>query len=1173
MSERWERDFVELPFCDQLRKMNWVHLEGDTDVPYLTERESFREVLLKDRLRAALIRINRGPDGQPWLDDDRVGRAVRALENPDGHRIMDTNQSATTLLVNGTVVPGLPGWNEGRSQPLQYIDFDELRNNDFLVINQFKVELASGRGHIIADAVLFINGIPLVVAEFKSPGMESPIAQAIDQLLRYSNQRRELYPTIYTENEGVERLFHYNQILVASDFFEARAGTIGAPPEVWLEWTDPYPKTLAEVAAEIGLTATKPEVEEAAEELRSVGQERTGRAGIPLFFRKKRDHDNQATGTLRSQHRLVAGMLRPAHLLDLIRNFILFQQDDGRTRKVLARYQQFRTVSKITERLQVGRTSSTGAERDERGGIVWHTQGSGKSLTMVFTVRRMRTMDRLKHFKVVVVTDRADLERQLRDTAALTGETVRPSDQDIRRGEAPTDRTQRILGETTPDIVFAMIQKYQVSDDMAGERRPAAQDVVDDKRDHVRMTIVKRERKPGMHGEIVAREATYEESIRFDKFPMLNDSENILVLVDEAHRSHTRTLHRNLRRALPNAAIVGFTGTPIFRAEKNETRDIFGAFIDRYILHEAEEDGATVPILYEGRTADGFVIDAPTLDKLFEDMFRGWSAEDLAVIKAKYGTAGDVLEAPMLIGKKARDIMRHYVGVVLPEGYKAQVVGVSRRAAMIYRESLEQARLELIAELEALSPRLLASSDEDMERESLEAQFLVRARSQLSKLRALEIAVVVSGDHNDPESWRDWTDSERQEEHIKRFKRKLAVQKTDKTDPLAILVVKAMLLTGFDAPVEQVMYLDRKMVGHDLLQAIARVNRTSGPKQCGYIVDYVGVAKHLNEALAVYDGKDIEGALTDINVELPKLRDRHARAVAVFTGQGIADLMDVEACVDLLADLRVRADFINKLRDFYETLNVVEHRPEVPTEIFRDAKLLGFINKVAANLYRDAALNLLGVPEKVRALIDAHVSARGVNPKIPPVKVTDADFEEVLGKHKSSKARATEMQHAARYHITSFEIENPAFARKMSEKLQAILQKFKDDWDALEGELRQFIEELRRGDVEFPDLDPRKQVPFVHLVLDEADKVKKVDEAERRQLIVLTLEMVELIRQEIRIIGFWKNLAAREQLTRRLVRDLDALAAIIPPERHRDLAQQLVSLAKHNHEALTSNGD
>ncbi len=724
---------------------------------------------------------------------------------------------------------------------------------------------------------------------------------------------------------------------------------------------------------------------------------------------------------------------------------------------------------------------------------------------MVFLVRKMRTLERLKRYKIVTVTDRTDLEGQLRETARLSGETVRPTDKDRNTRESSTALTQRILSETTPDIVFAMLQKYQDVDWQAKSDEKIA------------MTILRKEKKPGKDEPVVQKEVTFEESIHFEEFPVINESDEILVLVDEAHRSHTRSLHRNLRRALPNAAIIGFTGTPILSKEKTETREIFGDFIDKYLLQDAELDGATVPILYEGRTADGIVNDATSLDQLFEDMFRSYTDAELAIIKTKYGTAGDILEAPLLIEQKAKDMLRHYVGVVLPEGYKAQVVATSRRAAVLYREKLRAALDELVRDIEAIPAATLALPDNETLQLDRETRFLVRAHPILPLIRALDAAVVISGNHNDPESWWDWSNKEKQDEYTKRFKRKLAVERTEKTDPLALMVVNNMLLTGFDAPIEQVMYLDRKVVAHDLLQAIARVNRTYGRKKCGYVVDYIGVARHLNDALKDYDGEDTQGTLIDINIELPKLIDRRNRAVVVFNDRGISDLQtEVEACVDLLADLKIRAEFINKLRMFYETLNILEHRPEVPNDVFRDAKLLGFINKVAANLYRDPALNLLGVAEKVKALIDAHISARGVDPKIPPTTITDAEFEKVLQAQNGSRARAAQMQHAARYHIIGFTNQNPAFARKMSEKLEEILKRFKDDWDALERELKKFIDELRQGDRnDFPDLDPRVQVPFVRLILEACSEGQDLDDSQKKTAIATTLDIVERIRSEI----------------------------------------------------------
>lgn len=1147
----WESILVERPFCEQLKTIGWQWLEGDTDVPELTERASFREILLKDRLAAALRKLNTR-DGQPWLDDDRISLAIQELVQAGGHAVMEINESATKLLLSGATTEGTPGFESGRRQPIRFIDFEHPESNDFLVINQFKVELGSGRGHVIPDAVLFVNGIPLVVAEFKSPSIKNPIEAAINQLLRYTNQRKELYPENYTDNEGVERLFHTNQLLIASDLFEARAATLGAPPEAYLEWADTSPVPLTTVAEELGLIKPLPEIDDAAKELAFVGPEESGRMGTPLFFRKP----EQRPTTLHSQQVMVAGMLRPAHLLDLVRNFTVFQQVDGKTRKVVARYQQFRAIHKATTRLVEGKTRLQGVSKDERGGIVWHTQGSGKSLSMIFLVRKMRMMERLKQFKVVVVTDRTDLEGQLRDTARLSGETLRPNDDDKRGRESPSARTQRILAESTPDIVFAMLQKYQD----ATKRNDS---------EKVAMTVIRREKKPGKDQRIEEHEVTFEESIHFEDFDELNKSEKVLVLVDEAHRGHTRMLHRNLRKALPNAAIIGFTGTPILSKEKGETRDIFGDFIDKYVLQDAELDGATVPILYEGRTADGMVKDAKDLDQLFEDMFKEYSDEELAVIKAKYATEGDVLAAPMLIEKKARDMIRHFALVVLPSGFKAQVVATNREAAVTYQEKLCAARDALVAEIEALPAGYGSMTDEQIEALDAPTRELVWLLPFLPRIKALEVGAVFSGDHNDPEAWREWSDKEKQEDRIRRFKKKFGTERSDKADPLSILVVKNMLLTGFDAPVEQVLYLDRKIIAHDLLQAIARVNRTNGKKRCGYVVDYVGIARHLHEALSDYDEEDTRGALIDIAVELPKLLDRRARAVAVFANHGLTDLLgQVTQCVELLADLKIRADYINKLRAFYDQLNMLEHRPEVPADVFRDAKLLGFINKVAANLYRDPALNLVGIGEKVKALINAHITARGVDPKIPPTTITDAEFEKVLKAQTSSRARAAHMQHAARFHIIGFITQNPSYARKMSEKLEEILQRFKDDYDALEKALRAFIGELKEGDRnDFPDLDARAQVPFVRMLLEECGKGQALDEAKTKRLIGVALEIVDHVRQEIRKVGFWKNSAMRELLTKSLVRALDK-SGLCPPKKEREIAQNLVALAKENHEYL-----
>jgi type I restriction enzyme R subunit len=357
---------------------------------------------------------------------------------------------------------------------------------------------------------------------------------------------------------------------------------------------------------------------------------------------------------LSEQERLIAGLLTPAHLLDVVQHFMLFMQAGGQTVKTVCRYQQYRAVNRAIARLKTGQTRLQHGEHDQRGGIIWHTQGSGKSLTMVFLVRKMRADGALRRFKVIVVTDRKDLQRQLSVTATLTGEVVDMAES--------TEGVKALARRSGPGLIFATIQKYRDPDCM-GDAPLTAADLP----------------------KIEQSRATYRVD---DGFEVLNEDDSILVLVDEAHRTQAGDLHARLLAGLPNCARIGFTGTPILMGDKKRTHEIFGEFIDRYTIKEAEADGATVPVLYEGRTAKGAIKDDASLDELFEDLFRQHTPEELEAIKQKYATKGHVFEAPALIADKARDMLRHYVTHILPNGYKAQVVAYSRLAAIRYLDAL-----------------------------------------------------------------------------------------------------------------------------------------------------------------------------------------------------------------------------------------------------------------------------------------------------------------------------------------------------------------------------------------------------------------------------------------------------------------------------------------------------
>ena len=730
-----EEDKVELPAIQQLQSLGWEYVHGSALSPESsTERQYYKDVVLTERLNAAVKRIN------PWINESNLRNITREFTHPKFATLMEANESIwQTLISYQSVLQDIGKGN--RSHTVKVIDFENPENNEFLCTNQFKIE--GPKQNIIPDILLFVNGLPLGVIECKSPYITNPMEAGINQLMRYANRRQP------HEDEGAEKLFWYNQMMVSTHRDKARVGTISSRMEHFLEWKDPYPlRTDQVITQQLQEASNDPDKAES-----KVAE---GAVAYP--------------GQANSQEILIAGLFQKQNFLDMVQNFTVFEPVDGRTIKKIARYQQFRAVHKTINRIK------TGATRKERGGVIWHTQGSGKSLTMVFLALKMRRDDELKEYKLVFLTDRKQLDAQLTTTFQnAQGETV-------YHAKSVAD-LKDLLRKDSSDLVTATIQKLQEGDD------------------------------------------------DFD-FPELNASEKIIVLADEAHRTQYGALGVAINSALPNAPKIAFTGTPLIKSEK--TSNAFGSYIDTYTIEQAVADGATVQILYEGREA-ATKVTGDSLDGLFNQYFQDKTQEEQAAIKKKYGTQQAILEAPQRIRWVCIDLLEHYREHIQPNGFKAMIVTSSRRAAVLYKETLDE-------------------------------------------LGAPPSECIISGSHNDAAFFTQYTDGKKQKIAIEDFKRPIA------ESPISILVVKDMLLTGFDAPICQVMYLDRQLKEHSLLQAIARVNRTYAGKSRGFIVDYYGLSDYLTEALEMFSSEDVSGALKDLKDEVPKLQAMHTRVMAHFKG-------------------------------------------------------------------------------------------------------------------------------------------------------------------------------------------------------------------------------------------------------------------------------------------------
>ena len=804
-----ELHLAENPAVELLQALGYTYVPSE-DLE--RERASHKEAILSRRLAEALKRLN------PWLSETNVTKAVKAVTQVSAASLAEANETLYTSLTYGIALEQDRG--DGRkSHTVRFLDFDKPSRNEWIVTRQYRV--LGAKKHIIPDVVVFVNGLPLAVIECKSPTIgDAWKAEAVKQLRRYQEADTRW------KDQGAPRLFEAAQVLVGTCGERAVYGTVGTPERLFLEWKEPYPLRLRQLGEQLGRTPTPQDV-------------------------------------------LLYGLLEPCNLLDVVRNFVVFEIDGGRAVRKLTRYKQFIAVNEAMRRIKTARKPSA------RGGIVWHTQGSGKSLTMLWLALKLRRDEAQQQPTVVIVTDRTKLDRQIAGVFTACGFP------NPERANSVRD-LRRILEHPTGKTVMTTIQKFQ---DITGGNRARGRAAVS---------------------------------------PTLSEAANIFVLVDEAHRTQYRSLAANMRQALPNACFLGFTGTPIDKKDRSTLRT-FGSYIDTYTIEQAVQDKATVPIFYESRLPELQII-GQTIDQLFDRVFADRTDDERAAIKQRFATEQAIAGAPRRIETICLDLIDHFTKFIAPNRFKAQVVATSRHAAVTYKETLD-------------------------------------------RLNGPESALIMSSGHNDEGRLARWHRSKvEQDLLVERFK--------DRYDPLAMLVVCDMLLTGFDAPDEQVMYLDAPLREHSLLQAIARVNRPHGDeKTYGLVVDYWGVSAKLQDALAVFSTTEVQGALTPHMDELPRLQTRHAAAMNFF--RTVIDTSDLDACIRVLEPEDVRAAFDLAFRRFSQSMDMLLPDPRA-LAYHADLRWLGKIRGTARARYRDDRLDLSGCGEKVRKLIADAVAADGI---------------------------------------------------------------------------------------------------------------------------------------------------------------------------------------------------
>ena len=1022
-----EYNNAEEPARVLLERLGWTYVPRDV---LAEERGDQRDVLLKGRLKAALMRLNQ------WMTDNQADRVIFDLEHI-GETGIGRNQAVHEYLTYGMSLT--VDTTRGRETPtVRFFDFDHPEGglNEFVVTTQFRVRRGNERGRVeddermvIPDLVLFVNGIPLVVMEAKSPSLlDVWKSNAVRQLRRYQEAGPEW------QGSGAPELFHYNLMCVAHCGAAAVYAAPGAPENAYFEWKSITPYSEDEARHRFGVEP-------------------------------------------QGQAQLIVGLLSPATLLDVLRDYVVYETERGRLVKKLPRYQQYRAVRASLNRML------SGQKPEERGGVVWHTQGSGKSLTMLWLATKLRREPRLSSSTIVVVTDRRQLDRQISDTfegCGFPAPEQAASGQDLRR----------LLTTGAGRTIMTTIQKFE--------------DAV---------------------------------SYPDGQLDVLNPSEDVVVMVDEAHRTQYGILGGRMSRALPNAVLMGFTGTPIDKDFRRNTMRRFGPLIDAYTIPQSVADGATVPIFYEARLPELEIEGPETLDRLFEAMFGDEPPEVQLQLRRRYANKETVAEAERRIEMIALDISDHFKKKVRPNGFKAQVVAPSRAAALRYCGHLNSFGISAY-------PIITTSPNDGPE---------------FAAARELDQEQITSA----------FVDPEGEPE---------------------VLVVVDMLLTGFDAPVEQVLYLDRALREHGLLQAIARVNRRFAHEQDGVptekthglVVDYHGVSRDLEEALSTFDWPDVQDTMRETDEDPSVVIE--AAAVRAESHFGHRDLSDTWECVSVFApdastEGNYKADLFERFNADYRLFSMLMDRflpdPHALDYTDRLARLTEIRAYVRAHFLRENAdVDWTEIGAKVKRLVDERISAQ-VRELMRPVSILDQDFDQKIASLPHDEARASIMEHAIRAQIHEGLSANPVFFEKLSEQLSRIIEDLRNRLIDSAEACRRYaaIRQLIRSEAEIAAEHGLSPVSFaIYELLDEPanepespTQVREEQAPYRTQLDEQTksvaLRVEAVVAQHTGVVDWQSNDEVKRLMRRDIKRELRPTGDFTEEELE-ELANRIVELAQ-----------